>query len=169
MTSYPFPLPETVRQQLPLQAKDGKYYVDVCVAGTWDGILVVDGSGMCVGVYVCRRIEASPLPFTPDEIEAVRRPSAWHRVLAAIPVNLWQSALLSIFVVSPVTLLLGWLVWPWFALFSVVACELAIYIMYLAPGFPFLRFPAAVCGCLQIVYGCLQILQGVVILLRSQR
>src|SRR5580698_6456000 len=112
MTSYPFPLPEAVMRSLQTPAGDGKHYLDVRVAGKWDGILVVDGHGMCIGVYIRRRIEAWSLPFAPNDIEAVRSASVCNRVVAAMPFDLWSSALLTIVVLSPVALLLGWLVWP---------------------------------------------------------
>src|SRR5579862_1081351 len=115
--TFPFPIPATLMAKLPPPSRDGKHYLDVCVAGKWDGILVVDGNGMCLGIYVARRITEWELPFTANDIEDIRRASLWHRFLAALPFEPWNSALLTVFVFSPIALLLGWFVWPLFALF----------------------------------------------------
>jgi hypothetical protein len=133
--------------------------LDVRVAGKWDGILVVDGAGMCIGIYVHRRIEEYPLPFAADAIEDIRHASFMNRLLAAFPFDLWDGAVLTIVVLSPIALLLGSFVSPLFALFSVVACAAAIYVMYLAPGFPFIRLPAALLGFAQVMSGGMLLLR----------
>ena len=95
-----------------------------------------------------------------SDIEDIRNASLWNLVLAAMPFDLYAAAVLTVVVISPVTLVLGWMVFPLFALFSVVACAVAIYVMYLAPGFPFTRLPVA-------FFGLGQIVSGGVFLLRS--
>jgi len=156
----PFPFPEHLRQRLPAPLRDGNHYVDVLVAGTWHGILVVNAAGLCIGVSVRRRIEESPLSFAADQIEDVRRASALNRLLAALPMDLWDGAVLTIVVLSPMALLMSFLISPLFATFSVAACGASIFLMYLAPGFPLIRLPVA-------VLGLGQILSGIVLLVRS--
>lgn len=160
MTMSPFPFPEHLRQRLPAPLRDGNHYVDVLVAGTWHGILVVNAAGLCIGVSVRRRIEESPLSFAADQIEDVRRASALNRLLAALPMDLWDGAVLTIVVLSPMALLMSFLISPLFATFSVAACGASIFLMYLAPGFPLIRLPVA-------VLGLGQILSGIVLLVRS--
>ena len=153
MTTYPFALPDVLRQRLPSPSRDGNHYLDVRVGRKWDGILVVDAAGLCIGIYVRNRVEEHPLPFAAEEIEDVRRASLGNRLLALLPVDLWDAALLTILVVSPIALFLGYLVSPLFALVSVFACVWAIHIMYQSPGFPFIRLPVANLGLMQIVSG----------------
>ena len=85
MTAYPFALPETVLPQLPPPSRDGYRYTDVCVGGKWDGVLVVDGEGLCVGISMGGRIRQDPLPFAADRIEGIRRASLWNRSLTSVP------------------------------------------------------------------------------------
>lgn len=153
MTAYPFPLPERLQQRLPAPSRDGNHYLDVRVAGMWDGILVVNDAGRCIGIYHRRRVEEYPLFFAAAQIEDIREASLLNRFLAALPFHLWDGAVLTIVVFSPIALLLAFFVSPLFAMFSVVACAGAIFVMYLAPGFPFIRFPVAVLGLAQIVSG----------------
>jgi hypothetical protein len=108
---------------------------------------------MCIGIYVRRRVEEYPLPFAADQIEDIRRASLFNRFFAALPFDLFDGAVLTIVVFSPIALLLGFFVSPLFAMFSVIACTVAIYIMYLARGFPLIRLPVAVLGLGQIVSG----------------
>jgi hypothetical protein len=153
MTTYPFSLPADLQQRLPSPSSNGNRYVDVRVAGKWDGVLVIDSAGMCIGIYTRGRVERYPLPFDPAEIEDIRPASLWNRCLASLPFDLWDAAVLTIIAISPASLALAWLMLPALAVVSVVACSVSIYIMYLAPGFPFLRLPVAVCGLCQIVIG----------------
>ena len=134
--------------------------MDVRVRGKWDGVIVVDDNGICIGVYIRRRIETCPLPFAPSEIEDIRNASLWNLVLAAMPFDLYDAAVFTVVLISPVTLVLGWMVFPLFALFSVVACGVAIYVMYLAPGFIFTRFPVAFFGFGQIVWASVFLLRS---------
>jgi hypothetical protein len=160
MTSFPFPLPPTVLRNLPPPARDGNHYLDVRVAGKWDGVIVTDCHGLCIGVYIGRRIEACALPFAPGDIEDIRRASAWNRLLAAMPFDLWNGAVVTILILSPAALALGWLGSPLFALVSIVACSVAIHVMYLARGFPLIRFPLAVGGLCQILSAGLCLLRS---------
>jgi hypothetical protein len=153
VTTYPFALPGTLPQRLPPPARDGRHYLDVRFAGRWDGILVVDREGLCVGVYVGRRVQEYPLPFAPEDIEDLRPASPWNRFQAALPGDPWGWALLAILVISPVSLAVAQSVAPWLALLPVAACAAAIRIMYGVPGFPFIRFPVALCGLAQILSG----------------
>lgn len=151
VTDYPFPLPATLIAKLPTPTKDNRHYLDVRVAGVWDGVLVFDGDGMCIGVYLGRQVRPLDLTFSLTEIEDIRPASRWNLTLASFPFDLWDTALLTILVVSPIALLLGWLVWSPLALVSIFACSFSIYILYLAPGFPLIRLPVALIGVLQIV------------------
>jgi hypothetical protein len=160
VSDFPFPLPAHLVPQLPPPARDGSHYIDVRVAGKWDGILVVDSRGMCVGVYDYRRIDEYPLPFQVSEIEAIRPACLYHRILAAYPLTLWTTALALCWIVSPLLLLLAGTAWlfawaalPVFAAGSLVACALSAYVMYLSyreGGFPFLRLPTVLFGIAQI-------------------
>jgi hypothetical protein len=151
MTTYPFAIPMDLQQRLPSPTRDGNRYIDVLVADRWDGILAVDRAGMCVGIYIRRHIEPYPLPFDVAAIQDVRPASLWNRFVASLPFDLWDAAVLTILVVSPVTLVLAWLLTPMLAVASMLACAASIHIMYLARGFPFIRFPVAVFGFCQII------------------
>jgi hypothetical protein len=151
MTTYPFALPTDLHQRLPPPASDGNRYIDVLVAGKWDGILVIDGAGMCVGIYIRRHTEPYPLPFDAAAIQDIRPSSLWNRCLASLPLDLWDAAVLTIVVVSPVALVFAWLLAPLLAVVPLLACAVSIYIMYLAPGFPFIRLPVAVIGLCQMI------------------
>jgi hypothetical protein len=130
------------------------------VAGKWDGILVINGAGMCIGIYIHRGVEEYPLPFAPGEIEDIRRASLWNRFLCSLPFDLWSAALLTIFVFSPISLILGRFCLP-FALLSIVACVTAIRFMYrCGGGFVLIRLPAAICGVSQIVWAIVLLLRG---------
>jgi len=158
MTTYPFPLPEGLRQRLPPLSRDGNHYLDVRVAGKWDGILVINGAGMCIGIYIRRGVEEYPLPFAPGEIEDIRRASLWNRFLGSLPFDIWSAALLTIFVFSPISLILGRFILP-FALLSIAACATAICFMYRYGGQVIIRLPAALCGVGQIVWGFVLLLR----------
>jgi hypothetical protein len=160
VTTYPFPIPAPLMQRLPLPARDRNHYLDVRVRGRWDGVIAVDGSGMCIGVYICRRIEKFPLPFTANDIEDIRKATLSNRILASFPFNIWNCEILTVVAFSPVTLVLAWMISPLFALISVFACSVAIYILYLAPGWPFIRLPVAMFGLGQIVSGGLCLLRS---------
>ena len=58
--------------EVPPASKDGHFYLDVRIKNRWDGVLVVNREGMCIGIYVQRRIEEYPLPFEAGDIEDVR-------------------------------------------------------------------------------------------------
>ena len=173
MTTYPFSLRSDLVQPLPPPAPDGFHYVDVRVSGRWDGILVVDDGGLCVGVYEGRRTQENPLPFDASQIEDVRSASLHNRLLASVPFDLWDAALLTIFVGSPIALVLAYLalfvtvfgspiavilaliVVPLLSLLSILGCAGAIHLMYLPPGFFFIRLLAALFGIFQIVAGAI--------------
>ncbi len=161
MTTCPFPLPAALLEKLPPASRDENHYLDVRVGGKWDGVVVANSKGMCIGVYIHRRIEQHPLPFAGGDIEDVRKASLCNRILAAIPFDLWDVAVLTIVVVSPMALMLAWLLWLPFALISILACAVAIRIMYLVPGFPFIRLPIAILGMGQIVYGGIFLIRSV--------
>jgi hypothetical protein len=153
MTTYPFQLRQELAARLPPPAPDGRCYIDVKVGGAWDGILVVDPQGVCSGIYVRRRIEEWPLPFDASQIEDVRPACPWNRVLAQIPFDLFTGSLVTVIIVSPALLVLSVLLFPPLAVVSVVACTLAIYFMYQASGFPFIRLPVAILGVGQVIVG----------------
>ena len=153
MTRYPFVLREDLVARLPPPSANGLHYVDVRVQGRWDGALVVDAAGSCIGVYVGRGAEELQLPFDADEIEDVRPASLLNRVLGSLPFDLWDGALVMVFVVSPGVLLLAHLWLPGLALLSVLGCGATILLMYQGPGFPLIRLPAALLGLAQILVG----------------
>ncbi len=167
MTTYPFALRSDLAQRLPPSARDGFHYVDVRVNGKWDGILVVDDGGLCVGVYVSRRTQEYPLPFDASQIEDVRSASLHNRLLASVPFDLWDAALLTILVGSPIALVLAHLVLPPLGLLSILGCAGAIYVMYQSRGFPFIRPFAALFGIAQIVIGASVVWRWMVGLLTS--
>ena len=121
--------------------------------GKWDGILVVDTRGSCTGVHVGRRTEEVPLPFDASDIEDVRPGSLINRVLGSLPFDLWDVALLTVFVASPVVLLLAHLMVPALGLLSILGCAAAICLMYQTGGFPLIRLPAALLGLAQMLEG----------------
>ncbi|MEX0939681.1 MAG: hypothetical protein WDZ59_17585 [Pirellulales bacterium] len=125
--------------------------MDVRVAGKWDGILVVDTAGMCVGVYFCRRVGECFLGFSADQIEDIRRASLLNRFLAGLPFDLYRAGVFTILVISPIALLLGVFFSPFFATFSMVACAAAIYLMSVVGGFILMRLPVVLFGLGQIV------------------
>jgi hypothetical protein len=161
MKPYPFPIPATLLQHLPAPSRDGNHYLDVCVAGRWDGVIVVDRNGLCIGIYIRGRIEEYPLWFTAGDIKAVRKASILNHTLAHSPFDLYNLAVLAIVVFSPLAFSLSLFVSPFFALLSVLACIMAIYIMYLTPAFPFTRLPVALCGLCQIILGCSLLIRSV--------
>lgn len=150
-TVYPFALPSFLLSHLPPASKDGHYYLDVRAKNRWDGILVVNRDGMCIGIYVQRRIEEYPLPFEAGDIEDVRRTSLHNRLLAAFPFDAYSSALIAIMVLSPLMLLLGFFLSAVFYVAVILACVIAIHVMYLGGGFPFTRFPVAMIGIGEII------------------
>jgi hypothetical protein len=160
VTKYPFPIPAALLSKLPAKSRDGHHYLDVCVAGKWCGILVVNGDGLCLGIYMGRTIEEWSLPFEADEIQDIRRASLWNRFLANIPFDHYSAAVLAIVLISPAALLLALLVSPWIAIVSVLICPLAVYIMYLAPGWPLTRLPAAMLGLIQLVWGSIFLIRS---------
>src|SRR5947209_7906794 len=147
MTHCPFRFPDELVQRLPPAAADGCHYVDVRVAGKWDGVLVINKAGLCIGVYLGRSLQECCLPFEANEIEDVRAASLHNRVLAALPFDLWVAALLTIWVFSPTALLLGHFVAPPLALLAVVGCAAAIHVMYLSwEGWSLIRLPTTLLG-----------------------
>lgn len=151
MTTYPFALPARLGQRLPPPGRDGYSYVDVRWAGRWDGILVVDELGRCVGAFVGRRVQQHPLPFAPDDLEEVRPASRWNRLQAALPGDPQVWSLLTVLVLSPAAIMVSRFVSPWLALLPATGCAAAIRVMYGAGGFPLIRLPVALCGSAQIV------------------
>jgi hypothetical protein len=152
-TTYPFRLSDQLGGRLPAPGSDGLRDIDVKVRGAWDGILVVDSEGHCVGIRVRRRVEEWPLPFDPAQIEDVRPACLWNRVLAQVPFDLYGASLVTALIGSPVLLVLSKMVFPPLSLVAAVACVLSIYFMYQVHGFPFIRPLAALAGLAQAVVG----------------
>jgi len=152
-TTYPFRLSDNLVGRLPRPATDGLRYIDVKVRGAWDGILVVNSDGCCVGIHVRRRVEEFPLPFEPSQIEDVRAACMWNRVLAQLPFDLYDASLVTVLIVSPALLVLSRTLLPPLSGVSTVACLFAIYFMYQSPGFPFIRPLVAVAGLAQAIMG----------------
>lgn len=159
MTVYPFPFPEHLIPMLPKPAKDGNHYVDVRFRDHWDGILVINAQGMVLGIHIRRGIVEYPLPFKPSEIQGVRPASLCNRLLAAIPFDLWSASLVSLFLVSPILLVLGFAVHFVFFLCVIPLCVGAILLMYQSGGFPFIRFPAALLGLTQVLFAIVGLLK----------
>lgn len=153
MTKYPFRLADELIARLPPTAPDGLRYIDVKVGGAWDGILVVNSEGNCVGVHVRRRVEEFPLRFEVSQIEEVRPACLWNRLLAQVPFDLYAASLSTVFIGSPILLLLSNTLVPPLSAVAVVACLLSIYFMYQVSGFPFIRPLAAILGLTQAVVG----------------
>lgn len=125
-----------------------------CVGrGAWDGILVVNSAGSCIGIRVRRRVEEFPLPFEPSQIEDVRPACLWNRALARIPFDLYDASLVTILIVSPALLVLSRTVFPPSSLVAAAACLLSIYFMYQSAGFPFIRPLVACVGLAQALVG----------------
>jgi len=152
-TTYPFDLPTSVVAQLPAPSADGLRDIDVRVGGAWDGVLVVNADGRCIGIRVRRRIEEYPLPFEPSDIEAARSACLWNRVSAAVPFDLYDASLATVLLVSPVLLILSRAAWPPLSGVAAVACLLSIYFMYQCSGFPLIRPLAASFGLGQAIVG----------------
>ncbi|NLS95269.1 MAG: hypothetical protein GXX96_24235 [Planctomycetaceae bacterium] len=159
MTLYPFPFPPHLIPELPEPAKDGNYYVDIRVRDRWDGILVVNAQGMVIGVQVCRGIAEYPLPFAPVDIQGVRPASVCNRFLASIPLNLFSASLISLFLISPVLLVLGFAVHALFFIGVILLCTGAILLMYQSAGFPWIRLPAALLGIYQVLFAIIGLLK----------
>jgi hypothetical protein len=123
------------------------------VRGAWDGILVIDASGYCIGIRVRRRVEQFPLPFDPSQITDVRPACLWNRALASVPFDLYGASLVTVLLISPVLLVLSRTVFPPLAGVAGVACLLSIYFMYQVSGFPFIRPLVAMLGLGQAVIG----------------
>lgn len=161
MTAYPFVLRDDLVARLPPPSQDGFHYVDVKVREKWDGSLVVDTRGSCTGVYVGRRTEELPLPFDASDIEDVRPACLINRVLGSLPFDLWDGALVIVFVVSPVVLLLANLMLPALGLLSILGCAAAICLMYQTDGFPLIRLPAALLGLVQMLAGTILVIRWI--------
>ena len=152
-TEYPFRLSDALIRRLPAPAIDGLRNIDVKVRGTWDGILVVNAEGSCIGIRVRRRVEEFPLPFEPSHIEDVRSACLWNRALAQVPFDLYDASLVTVLIVSPALLVLSRIVLPPLSLVAAAACLLSAYFMYQSSGFPFIRPLAALAGLAQAVVG----------------
>ena len=126
---------------------------------------MVDSSGICSGVYVGRRIEEWPLPFEAADIQDLRPACLRNRLLAQIPFDLWDFALLTVFIASPMFLVLAHNLLPALALLSVMGSAIAIYLMYQAPGFPFIRLLAATLGLAEIIIGAILLIPWINMLL----
>jgi hypothetical protein len=153
MTSYPFPLKEALLDRLPAPGANGLRNIDVRVRGNWEGILVVNSEGSCIGIRVRRRVEEYPLPFEPSDIEDVRPACRWNLILAAVPFDLYDASVFTAFIGSPALLVLSRFVLQPLSAVAVVACLLSIYFMYQSPGFPFIRPLAAMFALAQAVLG----------------
>jgi hypothetical protein len=152
-TTYPFRIPDDLIARLPSPGADGRSYIDVKVRGAWDGILVVDAYGSCVGIHVRRRVEEFPLPFEPSEIEDVRSPCGRNRARAQFPFSFWSASLVTVLIVSPVLLVASRTLLAPLAGLSAAASLLAIYLMYQSPGFPLIRPFAALVGLGEAIVG----------------
>jgi hypothetical protein len=147
-TTFPFDIPECVRAKLPPASTDGKVYADVKFRGRWEGILVINSEYQCVGVYCGRQIIQWPLPFAPSEIEDVRRPCLWNRLLAALPegCDIYGCSVLTIWIGCPLLLILGLAFSRWLLVLMIPLVVLAIALMYAVRGFPLTRLPTALAG-----------------------
>lgn len=152
MTTYPFQLRDEVIPRLPPPASDGYRYVDVKIGAHWEGILVIADGGMCIGIYVRRRIEQYPLPFQSDQIEDVRTASFCNRILASFPFEPWDAGLLTIGVFSPVALLIARFLAPPVAMLAAIACAASIWVLYSYRGFMVFRPLAALFGLVEILW-----------------
>ncbi len=147
-TVHPFRLPDALIARLPPPAPDGQRYIDVRFRGAWDGILVVDAGGTCVGIYLGGRVVALPylLPFEPSEIEDVRAASRWNRVLASLPFDFFVASLVAVFIVSPVLLVLSRAVLAPLAGAAAVTSLLALFFLYQSRAYHLTRqFVTLVC------------------------
>ncbi len=147
-TVYPFPIPPELRTSLPATSDDGNWYVDVRVRDAWDGILVIDPSFHCIGIYVHQSIKEYPLPFKPEEIQALRAACLLHRALALLPawLSIWTLSVLGIVLVAPVILVVALRTMPLLALLNVPVILASWIGMYACPGFPLFRLPIAILG-----------------------
>lgn len=147
-TVHPFRLSDAFVDRLPPPGPDGQRFIDVRVHGAWDGILVVDSAGDCVGIYARRRVEALPmlLPFKPSQIEDVRAASLWNRTLAAFPFDFSVATLVMAFVVSPVLLVLSRVVLAPLAGASAMTSLLALFFLVQSSLYHLIRpFVALAC------------------------
>ena len=160
-TEFPFPLPTRLHDRLPPARADGLHYVDVCVRGNWDGILVVNADGECAGVYVRRSVIEYPLAFDGEEIEDVRGACLTNRLLASIPFELLDASVVVVLFVSPVALALAMFVHPAFASVTIIVCPLGIAGMYQVRGFPLIRLPAALFGIGQTALAVLELVRWI--------
>jgi hypothetical protein len=153
--SYPFPIPPALVDRLPPPTgAGGLRLVDVHFRGRWDGVLAVDSSAQCVGVYVQRRVDSTCLlPFTSDEIDDVRAASVWNRAIASYPFDLWITATFAILVIAPsllfATRFVGWRA----ALGAIVVSTFSVRTLYEYSGFIFMRLPLAMTGLAWIIVG----------------
>jgi hypothetical protein len=161
MTSYPFRLPEPLLSRLPPAAKDGNHYVDIRVKNRgWDGVLVVNAEGMCIGICVSRKAVEFPLPFLPADIEDVRKASLLNRVLSSMPFDLFTVALVIVFLLAPTMLALSVFVLPLFLLSAVIiGCSLAVFFLSIPSGFIFIRPLAIVLGICEVVTAALVLIK----------
>lgn len=161
-TKYPFVLPARLITRLPRPSRDGNVYADVRLRGRWDGILVIDQTRRCVGVYEGRAIVQAPLPFAPDEMEDLRPPSLPHRLLAQIPASIGPHAAgaLTVLVLAPASVVAGALLSGPLALLAPPLALVGTWLMYQARGFPLLRLPLALTGVVCSILGVLTFLRG---------
>lgn len=96
----PFLLPGRFHSKLGTPQSDGNWYLDVKAKGKWEGIIVVNGDGVVIGIYAGHTISPWNLPFLPEEMEDVRTASIKNRLLAAVPDAVW-------FWLPPVSLAIG--------------------------------------------------------------
>lgn len=148
LTTYPFDVPSRLIGRLQRRSRDGNVYADVKFRGSWDGILVIDRSHRCIGVYAGRRVVEVPLPFHEDEMEDFRSPSLGNRVLSQLPLGLdpYTAGSRGIVFLGPASFAAGALVSAWIALITVPVAFVGVWLMYQVRGFPFLRLPLAMLG-----------------------
>ncbi len=104
----PFPLPTEHRHRLGTLPSCGFWKLDVRANGKWDGVVAVAPDFSVSGVYIRGKVETFDLPFTPDEIEAVRGELIWNRSFSRYPdVFLFGFPYSSILLIAPGLIVLG--------------------------------------------------------------
>jgi len=161
VTHPPFLLPASVVDKVPPASMGEVSYIDVQVDGRWDGVLAVNQSGECIGVFIGRKIHTYPVPFDPKDIRAVRAASQWNMFLATLPGFLFSFhdlSMLLAFVICPMLLALGVLLSTGFWVAAIVLAIMSWLMMSSVRGFILMRLPtycAALCSILLACAGLL--------------
>ncbi|MGH7139227.1 MAG: hypothetical protein ACREHD_26070 [Pirellulales bacterium] len=132
-------MPAQLKARLNKPRADGNWYLDVKAKGRWEGIIVVDGQGIVIGIYAGREITQWNLPFLPEQIEDVRAASLINRLLASVPARAW-------FWLPPVSLAVAS---GLMAAHQILMAAAAVMVGMM----PVVRFPRAYCltGCPMLV------------------